>query len=135
VNRIRTASALYAVLAAHVAIDGAIPLINGWMVKLGMVPFLIAGGLLLVALLVVVWPFKLRTLGFSVACIGTFLSAVSVLVPLFLDGELPLSDYPYPGSSLFPFVQFVGYLAAAALLSHTAASSKGGQITRNEARG
>jgi hypothetical protein len=134
-NRILTASVLYVVLATHVAFDGVIPLINGWMVKLGMVPFVIAGCLLLAALLIVIWASRLRSLGFAVACIGTFLSAASVLVPLFLDGELPLSDYPYPGSSLFPFVQFVGYLTAAVLLSHGAASSKSGQITRNEAHG
>ncbi|WHZ21246.1 MAG: hypothetical protein OJF47_000358 [Nitrospira sp.] len=45
-NLVRTASILYLLLAAHVAIDGAFPLLNGWKVKLGYIPFFIAAGLL-----------------------------------------------------------------------------------------
>jgi len=43
---VRVASGLYLLLAAHVAADGAYPLLNGWKVKLESVPFFISAGLL-----------------------------------------------------------------------------------------
>jgi hypothetical protein len=86
-NRIRAASAIYFLLAAHVVADGSYPLLNGWKVKLETVPFFVGGALLFVTLLLLIAPSRTRALGFAVACACAALAAVSIIVPLVLDGD------------------------------------------------
>jgi hypothetical protein len=107
----------------HVAVDGAVPLLSGWKVKLGMVPFFISAALVLVSLLVLLAPARMRRVGFVVACCAAFLAAASILVPLIFDGEFAPGSYPYPGGKLFGVIQLAGYLAIAALLRRPLASN------------
>lgn len=129
-NRVRVASGLYSLLAAHVAIDGAYPLLHGWKVKLESVPFFIAAGLLLLSLLLLVVPLRARVLGFAVACCCAVLAAAGIIVPLALDGEFAPGSYPYPGGQLFGVIQLAGHAAAVALLRRPLASNKLLQATR-----
>lgn len=113
---IRTAAFVLALLAIHIAVDGAAPLLLGWKVKLGMIPFLISGVIVIVSLILSVMPSKARAFGFAVACVGVFISAASLIVPVALDGEFAPSAYPYPGGRLFGLIQFVGFVACIVLL-------------------
>jgi hypothetical protein len=131
----RVAATLFAVLAIHIAVDGAVPLLLGWRVKLATVPFFLSGVLLTVSLVLFVAPSRTRAFGFVLACFGVFISAASVIVPFALDGEFSPNSYPYLGGKLFGLIQSAGFTACTALLRRRFASNKLLQATCEDARG
>jgi hypothetical protein len=133
-NATRAAAALYILLAAHIAADGAYPFVNGWKVKLESVPFFVSAALCVIALLLFLTPTRARAVGFVVACIGTILSAAAIVVPWVLDGEFAPGSYPYFGGKSFVVIQLAGFVAAARLLRRTLASNKLLQATCEDAR-
>ena len=133
-NATRAASVLYTLLAAHMAADGAYPLMNGWKVKLESVPFFVSAALVVIALLIFLTPKRARAVAFVVACIGAFVSAAAIVVPWVLDSEFAPGSYPYLGGQLFVVIQLVGFVAAACLLQRPSASNKLLQATCEDAR-
>lgn len=121
---VRIAALLLAVLAIHIAADGAVPFLLGWKVKLGTVPFLLSGALILVVIALSVAPARARTFGFAIACCGIFFAAASIIIPLALDGDFSPNSYPYFGGRLFGLIQLCGFFACAALLRRRIASNK-----------
>jgi hypothetical protein len=120
----RISAMLFAVLSIHIAVDGAVPLLLGWRVKLATVPFFLSGVLLTVSLVLFVSPSRTRAFGFVLACSGAFISAASVIVPFALDGEFSPNSYPYPGGKLFGLIQLAGFIACTVLLRRRFASNK-----------
>jgi hypothetical protein len=133
-NSVRIASGLYLLLAVHIAADGVYPLLNGWKVKLGSVPFFVGSGLLVVSLLLLFAPTRTRFFAFCVALVCAFISAAATVLPLVLDGEFAPGSYPYPGGQLFVVIQLAGYVGVALLLRRRLASNKLLQATREDAR-